>query len=332
MILLAWQIWRCKVNLVRPVAIIHTNSGRVSTKNLNLPFSDQWDYDYDLQEPRRERGAARSLLTGGLGKAGRIIIIAILIITVITNIITIIIILMGESRQVKKRQVGSRLQHLLSINGGEDQVSIIFNQPTDISLLQVENGSKFDSEDSPSPAPPRPSSVLLSPVRKDVKPRPMSDIWPISPNTRREQKPPSPKLSPKVRKKEPVAEEKEDWKDTMKRMRDQIKAVQELPKVEVPKSLVKTVTSASSPDLTLYSSASKLSRVEASWEIRARYRNMRTEELYQSQLVKKSGYSWREKVPEIQNTKLKFTEPRNNVVTDMNFIGATYVQVRQPTF
>ena len=114
----------------------------------------------------------------------------------------------------------------------------------------------------------------------------------------------------------------------MKRMRDQIKAVQELPKVEVPKSLVKTVTSASSPDLTLYSSTSKLSRVEASWEIRARYRNMRTEELYQSQLVKKSGYSWRDKVPEIQNTKLKFTEPRNNVVTDMNFIGSTYVQVR----
>ena len=158
----------------------------------------------------------------------------------------------------------------------------------------------------------------------------MSDIWPISPSRgeARSVKPPSPKLSPKVRKKEPVAEEKEDWKDTMKRMRDQIKAVQELPKVEVPKSLVKTVTSASSPDLTLYSSTSKLSRVEASWEIRARYRNMRTEELYQSQLVKKSGYSWRDKVPEIQNTKLKFTEPRNNVVTDMNFIGSTYVQVR----
>ena len=154
----------------------------------------------------------------------------------------------------------------------------------------------------------------------------MSDIWPISPSAK---KPPSPKLSPKVRKKEPVpvVEEKEDWKDTMKRMRDQIKAVQELPKVEVPKSLVKSVTSVSSPDLTLYSSTSKLSRVEASWEIRARYRNMRTEELYQSQLVKKSGYSWREKVPEIQNTKLKFTEPRNNVVTDMNFIGSTYVQV-----
>ena len=182
-----------------------------------------------------------------------------------------------------------------------------------------------DSEDSPSPAPPRPSSVLLSPVRKDAKSRPLSDIWPISPN--KTAKPPSPKLSPKVAKKEPVAEEKEDWKETMKRMRDQIKAVQELPKVEVPKSLVKRITSASSPDLTLYSSTSKLSRVEASWEIRARYRNMRTEELYQSQLVKKSGYSWREKVPEIQNTKLKFTEPRNNIVTDMNFIGTTYVQV-----
>ena len=155
----------------------------------------------------------------------------------------------------------------------------------------------------------------------------MSDIWPLSAATKTA-KPPSPKLSPKVRKKEPVVEEKEDWKDTMKRMRDQIKAVQDLPKVEVPKLLVKSVTSASSPDLTLYSSTSKLSRVEASWEIRARYRNMRTEELYQSQLVKKSGYSWREKVPEIQNTKLKFSEPRNNVVTDMNFIGSTYVQVR----
>ena len=152
----------------------------------------------------------------------------------------------------------------------------------------------------------------------------MSDIWSVSPT----KKPPSPKLSPKV----PVVEEKEDWKDTMKRMRDQIKAVHELPKVEVPKSLVKSVTSASSPDLTLYSStSSKLSRVEASWEIRARYRNMRTEELYQSQLVKKSGYSWREKVPEISNTKLKFTEPRNNVVTDMNFIGSTYVQVETRT-
>ena len=55
---------------------------------------------------------------------------------------------------------------------------------------------------------------------------------------------------------------------------------------------------------------------------------MRTEELYQSQLVKKSGYSWREKVPEIQNKGLKFSEPRNNVVTDMTFIGSTYVQVR----
>ena len=156
----------------------------------------------------------------------------------------------------------------------------------------------------------------------------MSDIWPLS-TTTKTTKPPSPKLSPKVRKKEPVVEEKEDWKDTMKRMRDQIKAVQELPKVEVPKSLVKSVTSASSPDLTLYSSTSKLSRVEASWEIRARYRNMRTEELYQSQLVKKSGYSWREKVPEIQNKGLKFSEPRNNVVTDMTFIGSTYVQARQ---
>ena len=155
----------------------------------------------------------------------------------------------------------------------------------------------------------------------------MSDIWPLS-TTTKTAKQPSPKLSPKVRKKEPVVEEKEDWKDTMKRMRDQIKAVQELPKVEVPKSLVKSVTSASSPDLTLYSSTSKLSRVEASWEIRARYRNMRTEELYQSQLVKKSGYSWREKVPEIQNKGLKFSEPRNNVVTDMTFIGSTYVQVR----
>ena len=49
------------------------------------------------------------------------------------------------------------------------------------------------------------------------------------------------------------------------------------------------------PDLTLYSDPGRW-HCESSWEIRARYRTMRTEQLYQSQLVKKSGYSWRDKV------------------------------------
>ena len=128
-----------------------------------------------------------------------------------------------------------------------------------------------------------------------------------------------------------VGEDMEGWKETMRKMRDQIKQVQELPKVEVPKLLAAKMTSASSPDLSMFSSSSsaRAGRAEASWEIRARYRNMRTDELYKSQLVKKSGYSWRDKVPEIQNQKIKFTEVRSNVVTDVAFIGATYVQVRR---
>jgi hypothetical protein len=190
-----------------------------------------------------------------------------------------------------------------------------------------------ESDDSPSPrALPR----LELPAREEA--RPPRDPPPIhrdppSP-TRREPPPPSPikptfsaTLPRPACSRDPAPEE--DWKEKMKQMRDQIKKVQELPKVEVPKTLAKRMTSASSPDLTLYSSPSKTSHIEASWEIRARYRNMRTEELYQTQMVKKSGYSWREKVPEIQSQKLKFSEMRSNVVTDVAFIGATYVQVRR---
>ena len=70
---------------------------------------------------------------------------------------------------------------------------------------------------------------------------------------------------------------------------------------------------------------------ESSWEIRAKYRSMRTEELCQSQLIKKSGYSWRDKVPEIQKP-LKFTEVRSNAVTDAAFIGSSYVRDKDQNF
>ena len=233
----------------------------------------------------------------------------------------------GESRSVKKRQVATRLQHLLGLSGKEDQ---------------VDNGGTVESDDSPSPGPPQalPALLLSAPVI-DNRSRTL-DRRPSRGDSKPLERPPllSPKSKRKnslIQKKETESdsldtnnnneEKKEDWKETMKRMREQIKQVQELPTVEVPKSLKKNITSASSPDLSLYSSGTKTSRMEASWEIRARYRNMRNEELYKSQLVKKSGYSWREKVPEIQNPKLKFSESRSNIVTDMAFIGATYVQV-----
>lgn len=242
------------------------------------------------------------------------------------------------------------MQHLLTIGGKEER------QEEDDQMTP-------ESEDSPSPGPPPQEIMVAQSVRrgskdlsstarrgsKDIfterrsskdlsrrssKGNPTNDIWPVCP-VNLEAKPikdilPTPPSSPvKKEPEKPVMEEKkpeEDWKETMRRMREQIKQVQELPTIEVP-TLLKKMTSASSPDLTLYSSGTKTSRVESSWEIRARYRNMKTEELYQSQLVKKSGYSWRDKVPEIQNQKLKFTEVRSNAVTDTAFIGATYVEV-----
>ena len=50
----------------------------------------------------------------------------------------------------------------------------------------------------------------------------------------------------------------------------------------------------------------------------------------QSQLIKKSGYSWRDKVPEIQKP-LKFSEVRSNAVTDVAFIGSSYVREKEQT-
>ena len=116
----------------------------------------------------------------------------------------------------------------------------------------------------------------------------------------------------------------------MLKMREQIKAVQELPKIDVPEPLkYHKFASASTPDLSLFSDKPKWS-CESSWEIRAKYRSMRTEELCQSQLIKKSGYSWRDKVPEIQKP-LKFSEVRSNAVTDVAFIGSSYVREKEQT-
>merc|ERR1719219_324202 len=117
--------------------------------------------------------------------------------------------------------------------------------------------------------------------------------------------------------KEEPEEDTFNWRENLIKMREQIKAVNELPKIEVPEQIkYQKLTSASTPDLSLYSD--KRWQPESSWEIRARYRNIKTEELYQSQLIKKSGYSWRDKVPEIQKP-LKFTEVRSNAVTDVAF-------------
>ena len=125
----------------------------------------------------------------------------------------------------------------------------------------------------------------------------------------------------------PKDEPEEDsfnWRENLIKMREQIKAVHDLPKIEVPEPIkYQKLGSASTPDLSLYSD--KRWQPETSWEIRARYRSMKTEELYQSQLIKKSGYSWRDKVPEIQKP-LKFSEVRSNVVTDVAFIGSSYVK------
>ena len=109
-------------------------------------------------------------------------------------------------------------------------------------------------------------------------------------------------------------------------MREQIKAVQDLPKIEssTDEPLPKYH---STPNLSQFSDKPRWS-CESSWEIRARYRNMRTEQLYQSQMIKKSGYSWRDKVPEIQKP-LKFTEVRTNAVTDTAFIGSSYVRQKE---
>ena len=124
--------------------------------------------------------------------------------------------------------------------------------------------------------------------------------------------------------KEEPEEDAFNWRENLIKMREQIKAVNELPKIEVPEQIkYQKLTSASTPDLSLYSD--KRWQPESSWEIRARYRNIKTEELYQSQLIKKSGYSWRDKVPEIQKP-LKFTEVRSNAVTDVAFIGSSYVK------
>ena len=115
-----------------------------------------------------------------------------------------------------------------------------------------------------------------------------------------------------------------NWRENLIKMREQIKAVQDLPKIEVPEPIkYHKLTSSSTPDLSLYSD--KKWQHESSWEIRARYRSIKTEELYQSQLIKKSGYSWRDKVPEIQKP-LKFSEVRSNAVTDVAFIGSSYVK------
>ena len=120
-------------------------------------------------------------------------------------------------------------------------------------------------------------------------------------------------------------EESYDWRENLIKMREQIKAVQDLPKIQFPEPIkYQKFTSSSTPNLSQFSDKPKWS-CESSWEIRAKYRSMRTEELYQSQLIKKSGYSWRDKVPEIQKP-LKFSEVRSNVVTDVAFIGSSYVR------
>ena len=134
--------------------------------------------------------------------------------------------------------------------------------------------------------------------------------------------------------KEEKKEESYDWRENLIKMREQIKAVNELPKIDVPEPIKKQPHhyrgSASTPDLSQFSDKPRWS-CESSWEIRAKYRSMRTEELCQGQLIKKSGYSWRDKVPEIQKP-LKFTEVRSNAVTDAAFIGSSYVREKEQNF
>jgi len=218
----------------------------------------------------------------------------------------------GESRVVKKRQVGERagrLKHILEISTNKDT-----------------NG-EHDTGQAMSPGIEHFQDPPKSPIKK-VRDSSLDRLKMDSQISVMKQNRKNSRAGDKGEVLQEKEDEVKDWRDTMKKMRDQIKAVQELPQIEVPKVIQhQKMTSASSPDLTLYSNPAKV-QYESSWEIRARYRNMRTEELYMSQMVKKSGYSWRDKVPEIQKP-LKFTEVRSNAVTDTAFIGSSYVKEKQ---
>ena len=123
-----------------------------------------------------------------------------------------------------------------------------------------------------------------------------------------------------------------NWRENLVKMRQQIKAVNDLPSIDVPEPIKnhKYRGSFSTPDLSQFSDNPRWS-CESSWEIRAKYRSMKTSELCQGQLIKKSGYSWRDKVPEIQKP-LKFSEVRSNAVTDAAFIGSSYVRDKEQNF
>lgn len=206
----------------------------------------------------------------------------------------------GENRALKKRQMGERavrLKHILKITTNREIPE------TD----QQDNNSTEEEEEDEKKKPPDPPDGVVEEAEKNG-------------------------IGVEKKAEEEGEEGGGDWRDQLQRMMDEIKKVQELPKVVVPETLQKKSfsVSASSPDLSLYASKPSRNRFESSWEIRARFRTMRTEELYQSSLLLQKPVaattSWRDRVPEMTSSRpLKFTEAKVNAVTQAAFVGAIHV-------
>jgi len=113
--------------------------------------------------------------------------------------------------------------------------------------------------------------------------------------------------------KTPDSEDSEEgWKVKLAKMKESIRTINDLPTVTQTSNLRKPMVSASSPDLSLYSSTKTARYENSSWEIRAKYRNRRTEEIFNVQ-VGRTGTSWRDRVPEIAPRLSRFSKNRNSM-------------------
>ena len=215
-----------------------------------------------------------------------------------------------------------RLKHILEISGDSSSVQ---TQSYDTSQTLPRKLSHTDVSSHSY------SRLSATSVKNDSIPSPVKNGKPFEYNARRPTV--TPVLSTATDKKKEEVSESYNWRENLVKMRQQIKAVNDLPTIDVPEPIKtnhKYRGSFSTPDLSQFSDKPRWS-CESSWEIRAKYRSMRTEELCQGQLIKKSGYSWRDKVPEIQKP-LKFSEVRSNAVTDAAFIGSSYVRDKEQNF
>ena len=211
-----------------------------------------------------------------------------------------------------------RLKHILEISGDSSSVQ---TQSYDTSQTLPRKLSHSDTVSSHSYTRLKNDSISSPPVRNGK---------PFDYNAR--QSTITSAVSGVAEKKKEEPSETYNWRENLVKMRQQIKAVNDLPTIDVPEPIKnhKYRGSFSTPDLSQFSDKPRWS-CESSWEIRAKYRSVRTSELCQGQLIKKSGYSWREKVPEIQKP-LKFSEVRSNAVTDAAFIGSSYVRDKEQNF